>query len=569
MRLASWSVFCCLCACAPAGAQGIAEDAPVAEVNEKMLTVKELRGILEGTPAEVLKYAALSPTEFLDRYYLIGTMAEEARKLWMASKSPYKERLAWARLQMLSLSKLQQLTAQSQPSEQEKQEYYEANKPRFQIAKVKGIRVGFRDQAETEGTALPTEEEARRKAESIRDEAARGADFVALVREHSDDADSKQWEGDFPNVGKDSTLPESIRGVILATPAGQVTGVLRQPNGFYIFKVISTKFEPYEEAAEEIAEALTKKRLDERMAGVQAQVPVKVENEEFFKALAKPGSARAGLTPQSVVARIGEEQITAGWLSDLLRAVGPTQRQNAAQQPQAFMEQLGRMRILAEMAEKEGLAERSPYKARLEWQQRDMLQQAMLDQAMRKVSISAEMQKKAYEGNKERWRATKVNVIYVSALPPEQDKMQVQIGGVSRPVSTRARARGTLEKIRAEVKTEEDFVRMVMQHSQDQESRAKDGDFMPIRADDERVPDTIRKAVLATEPGQMTPVLEQKNGFYLFRVQENSLLEYNEVRDKIYVELQQAKFNEWLAEVRASIRVKLVSEDNFRAALPQ
>ena len=561
MRLASWSVLFCLSVWAPADAQETSADAAVAEVNGKTLTVRELRGIIEGTPAEIVKFAANSPAEFLDRYYLIGTMADEARKQGMASKSPYKERLAWARMQMLSLAKLQQLTAQSQPSEQEKKQYYEANQQQYLVAKVKGIRVGFGEKA------VAAEDEALKKAQSILEEAKRGADFVTLVKQHSDDADSKQFDGDLPNVTRNSSLPDEVKKTILSTPAGQVTPVLRQPNGFYIFKVISTSFQPYADVTDQIAETLTRKHLDEKMAGVSAQVQAKVESEDFFQALAKPGG-KSGVTPQTVVATLGGEKITAGELNDILRASGPTQRQNAAQQPQAFVEQLGRMRKLAEMAEKEGLAEQSPYKARQGWQERDILQQAMLDQAMRKFSISAEAQRKAFEENKDRWRVAKVKLIYRSALPPEQDKIQVEIGGLSRPLSTRARAKSELEKIRAAIATEEDFVRMVKQHSQDEDSRSKDGDFMPIRADDERIPEAIRKAILATEAGQMTPVLEQKNGFYLFRVQENSQLQFDEVRDKIYVELQQAKFNEWLAGVRNSIQVKLISADNFRAALP-
>lgn len=550
-----------LCSSVPLAAQ---DAESVAKVNGNALTIQDLKEVFAGTPPEVLQYAAQNPEGFLERYFLIRKLAELAKKEGLDQRSPYKERLAWGRLQLLSRAAIEQIAKQAEPSVEEQKKFYQENLDQYRSAKVKLIYIAFaEEQNESEETnKLPTQAEARKKAEKILAEAKAGADFVELVERYSDDDESKAKQGDFPDVTAKSQLPAEVKGAILSASTGDIVGPLEQPSGFYLFKVVSAEARPFEQVAAEIREQLHSKRTEERMEALRSQISVKVENEEFFKQGLTPQAA--AVSAEAVVATLNGKPVTAEELNSLFTGASPAIRQNAAGSPQDFLRQLAMMRELSEMAVRNGLDSQTPVRERLEWNSAEVLRQAALDHKMNSVVITAEEQEKAYEEKKDGWRQATVKVLYMGATPD----VPLQIEGAQRIDPAEVRAK--MEAIRQQIKSEEDFVRMVKIYSEDEETKAQEGDWsVAVRPNDQRIPEHVRKAILSTPPGEMTEVLEEKNGFYLFLVKKNEIMPYEAVKNDVYVQEQQNRFNEWLQAELKSIRIEGLNAENFRAALPR
>jgi peptidyl-prolyl cis-trans isomerase C len=549
-----------LCCSIPLAAQ---DAESVAKVNGNALTIRDLKEVFAGTPPEVLQYAAQNPEGFLERYFLIRKLAELAKKEGLDQRSPYKERLAWGRLQLLSRAAIEQIAKEAEPPVEEQKKFYQENLDQYRSAKVKLIYIAFaEEQNESEETnKLPTPAEARQKAEKILAEAKAGADFVELVERYSDDDESKAKQGDFPDVTAKSQLPAEVKSAILAAGTGDIVGPLEQPSGFYLFKVVSAEARPFEQVAAEIREQLHSKRTEERMEALRSQISVKVENEEFFK----PGLIpQAAVSAEAVVATLNGKPVTAEELNSLFTGASPAIRQNAAGSPQDFLRQLAMMRELSEMAVRSGLDSQTPVRERLEWNSAEVLRQAALDHKMNAVVITPEEQEKAYEEKKDGWREATVKVLYMGATPD----VPLQIEGAQRIDPAEVRAK--MEAIRQQIKTEADFVRMVKIYSEDEETKAQEGDWsVAVRPNDQRIPEHVRKAILSTPPGEMTEVLEEKNGFYLFLVKKNEIMPYQAVKNDVYVQEQQNRFNEWLQAELKSIRIEGLNAENFRAALPR
>lgn len=539
--------------------------ASVAKVNGNTLTIQDLKEVFAGTPPEVLQYAEQNPEGFLERYFLIRKLAELAKKEGLDRKSPYKERLAWGRLQYLSRAAIEQIAKEAEPSVEEQKKFYQENLEKYRSAKVKLIYIAFGEEASESGEAdkLPSRAEARKKAEKILAEAKAGTDFVELVTRYSDDDESKAKQGDFPDVTANSQLPAEVKAAILAAGTGEIVGPLEQPSGYYLFKVVSAEARPFEQVADEIREQLRTKRTEERMEAIRSQVSAKVENEGFFRRALNQQEEPA-VRPESVVATLNGKPVTAEELNGIFTGASPAIRQNAASSPEDFLKQLAMMRKLAEIAARNGLESKTPVRERLEWNSAEVLRQAALDHKMNTVVITAEEQERAYEENKSGWRQANVKVLYMGATPD----LPLHIEGAQRVDPKEVRAK--MEAIRQQIKSEEDFVRMVKIYSEDEDTKARDGDWpVAVRPNDQRIPEHVRKAILSTEPGEMTEVLEEKNGFYLFLVKKNEILPYQAVRNDVYVQEQQNRFNEWLQAELKSIRIEGLNAENFRAALPR
>src|SRR5204862_430196 len=73
----------------------------------------------------------------------------------------------------------------------------------------------------------------------------------------------------------------------------------------------------------------------------------------------------------------------------------------------------------------------------------------------------------------------------------------------------------------------------------------------------------IKDAIFALKPGNVTDALRVPSGFYLFRLEESTVQSYDTVRDDIFIEIQQKRFNEWQERMVKSLNVKIVNENFF------
>ncbi len=275
-----------LAASAPAqSADAVAPDTVVATVDGKPVTAAELQGLYRTVGPQVQQNAARDPAAFLRQYAMLKRLSDYAEKQKLDQQSPYREALAAGRMQILYQAAIQHTYENIPVSPEDQKKFYEANHDRWVQARVKVIYIPFSDNpAAAAGEKKPlSEKEARAKAESIVKQLRAGADFVKMVREHSQDPTSAEKDGDFPPISKSDQIPDAVKQAVFALKKGEISDPVRAPNGFYIFRAEEITTKPYEAVKDEIFNEIKLARLREFLDSIQKEVQIKIENEAFFR----------------------------------------------------------------------------------------------------------------------------------------------------------------------------------------------------------------------------------------------------------------------------------------------
>lgn len=188
-------------------------------------------------------------------------------------------------------------------SEDEARRYYDANPGEFttpQSVTLREIFVAF-PEAVLAGSAQDLA--AREKAEGIRQRAAAGEPFEALVTEVSD-APSRANAGLVGPLNLDEVVPD-LRTLIQSLDVGQITAAIRTPRGYQLLKLeASTPAQtmPFEQARQQISDRVfTDKRREEfqrYMGTLRSQAIIEWKSPEleraFTQGLQKIAAASAG-----------------------------------------------------------------------------------------------------------------------------------------------------------------------------------------------------------------------------------------------------------------------------------
>lgn len=273
--------------------------------------------------------------------------------------------------------------------------------------------------------------------------------------------------------------------------------------------------------------------------------------------------ALMSLPPDTVVATVDGQKVTASQLQVILRALAPAQQEAATRSPQTFLQQFGLMRRLSELAEKEGLDQKTPTKEQLAYNRMLALAQAKLVAREAEVKVTPEDVKSFYAANPDVFTTARVKVIYIPFSPSAAAPQ----GAAGKKALSEEEARAKAEKLYADLKAGADFVELVKAHSEDTTSASKDGDFGTFRRSD-RLPEEIKSTVFALKPGEVSQPVRQANGFYLFRAEETGVEPLEKVRGQILNDLTNSRFNEWVQGTQKSVQVKIENEAAFPPPAP-
>jgi peptidyl-prolyl cis-trans isomerase D len=146
-----------------------------------------------------------------------------------------------------------------QVSSDEVKRFYDLRKERFKTPK----RVKPRDILIKVDREDPPDkvEEKRKKAEEILEKAKKTKDFVSLAKQNSE-SNTASKGGDMGWIQR-GTLGEPIETTLFSMKKGELSGVLRGKDGFYIFKideVVEEKEKPLNEVKDQIFQAFKKEK---------------------------------------------------------------------------------------------------------------------------------------------------------------------------------------------------------------------------------------------------------------------------------------------------------------------
>lgn len=265
--------------------------------------------------------------------------------------------------------------------------------------------------------------------------------------------------------------------------------------------------------------------------------------------------APAGYLPapkdDTVVAKVGSRNLMFGEVKAWMAGAPPNLQQAFQRDASGVLSSLALLEFLAGEADKDKLGDRSPTKEQIEYLRKTLVAQAFIDRSNTKYFPTQPDVEKFYNEHPERFQMAKVSAIYLAFV----DADAAAVPGVK--TRKDAEAKAEIERIGKQLAGGAAFAALAKKLSEDKESAEKGGEFGLIRKSD-AVDDAIKNAVFALKPGQVSAPVKQANGYYLFRLDEYRVQPLSEVREKLYEEIRQVRFNEWFQETQKKYQVEIV-----------
>lgn len=277
---------------------GLSQSAPspdtvVITVGDLKLTAGEVEKIVASLPPQNRQYFS-SPSgrpqlaDFLVRTKLF---VREAEKRHFEDREDIKRSMTLFRESLLSREVEKELVKEIKVTDDEAKQFLEANSGSFDQARVRRIvvRSASTSQFYADGKPsdqLPSDEQAKAKAEDIRKKIAEGADFEEMAAKFSDDPMTSGKGGDLGyvrRVNKDPRvlLTPPMLDAMFALKAGEVSQVIQTPFGFEMFKLEEVKSPKLEEVRQEVDNAVRQQKYEASYQEMKARSAVTVDEAYF------------------------------------------------------------------------------------------------------------------------------------------------------------------------------------------------------------------------------------------------------------------------------------------------
>ena len=286
-------------------------DTVVAVSDGKPITAGEIRTLLESGDPSLINLAKQSPENFLSNLTFLRYLAAEGEKVHIADLSPWKEQLQIMHDRIIFTAMVNRIREEYSVPDQAIGDFYTRNSTRYEQARIKVIAIGFcptppttggtsvedikkAAQAAVEAAHCPskrTEDQAHDFALGLVGKIRGGADFVKLVAEYSEDADSKATEGDFGLVTRDNSFKPEIKAAVFALHNDEVSDPIRSGTYFYIIKIKEKAVQPLANVREPIIQELKQKHFTDWLEDVNKRFKPTIERPDFFvtQTAPKPG----------------------------------------------------------------------------------------------------------------------------------------------------------------------------------------------------------------------------------------------------------------------------------------
>ncbi len=213
--------------------------------------------------------------QLAESYPNLLAMAQAAETRGLDKKERVQQRLAFTRLQILSQELVRQIDEDSESiPNQEIEGYYHSHSAEFETATLERIYIPSR------------KAELQQVAEKLRARAVAGESFLTLQKEAYIAAEMTDVPPN-PSLGQlhRNGLPPG-HAFAFDLKAGEVSEVLSDPTGHYIYKLDSKQVESFEKTSVQIHRTLKRQRKEKAIQAIQQRVATEL-NADYFGPAAK------------------------------------------------------------------------------------------------------------------------------------------------------------------------------------------------------------------------------------------------------------------------------------------
>jgi peptidyl-prolyl cis-trans isomerase C len=273
----------------PAPAATAQADPIVIAAGDVTIRQSEFEAALKTLPAEYQQYA-VGPgrRQFADDYLRMKLLASQGLKAGLDKDPEVITQLNLMRENLVANAQLQKIESGITVSDEDLKKEYEANRGEFEKVSAKHILIAFKGSpAAQSGKPELTEEQAKAKAEALRNKIVAGAAFEELAMSESDDVGSGTRGGDLGEFGRGQMVPEFEAAAFAAKP-GEVTPVVRTQFGYHILKVESNELTPFEEVRAMLERSERQERLQAVLEKMKSEAKVSYNDSYFGPAMPAP-----------------------------------------------------------------------------------------------------------------------------------------------------------------------------------------------------------------------------------------------------------------------------------------
>lgn len=254
-------------------------DPIVVNINGRDYRKSEIETLVRSLGGQITANFYANRQAFLDQYALTLRLEQLADERKMADSEPFKSRIAYSRMMTLATAMLSESQRGEAISPEEEKKYYAAHKAEYSQAQTRMIFLGFA----ASGKEGKPEAEVKKSADDLVNRARAGEPFIDLVKKYSEDGDSKSRDGEFPTIRPgDESLPPAVKAAVFGLKPGEVTEPLRQPNGFYIFRLEKFVEPEYMQIRSDVYNAMQRERFEAWMAEIRKTIKVEIKDMKYM-----------------------------------------------------------------------------------------------------------------------------------------------------------------------------------------------------------------------------------------------------------------------------------------------
>jgi hypothetical protein len=221
--------------------------------------------------------------QFANLYPRLLVMSKKAEELGLDKEVPYEQMIEFSRMQILTQALTRKLEQDpGDVSDQEIAAYYNKNAASYEEYTLERLVVPLHKEGDPSSVNPASQQQFDDLAKTLRKRAAKGEAFAELQQAAFDVAGMKTAS---PNtaMGKVqlSALPAAHAAVIAQLKVGEVSAVVADPSGRYIYKLQSKGLLPLEQVKGEIQQALESEHAAQALERIQGSYSTETNSAYF------------------------------------------------------------------------------------------------------------------------------------------------------------------------------------------------------------------------------------------------------------------------------------------------
>jgi len=226
-------------------------------------------------------------------YAKMLVFANEAKKKGLEDTPRFKELVHFITMQVAAQELIRNLQEQAKPSPAEVEKYYKDHAASYEEVSLKRIFIPRNSPNAKPTDPKPTDDELKKEGDKARAELAAGDDFDKIEKGIYDSKGYKTPPPPttIPNWRKDAVPP--AQASLFDLKEGEVSPVMVEPAGAYIYKVIEKKTIPLDTVKMEIESKLGSEQMRAKMEELTSSVKPEL-NEAYFRGFSSSGPGMIG-----------------------------------------------------------------------------------------------------------------------------------------------------------------------------------------------------------------------------------------------------------------------------------